>query len=510
MFYLLYPVLCAALPPLALYAKNSREIEFGRAAVLLVLSASFPAVVFLLLTRAVGLSPQAAAATAFAAVICFYTPWYKWKRLKSRYFYQHAVKFALYAAVAWLIWRVDGVLPAVLSAVFAGAAIILAANIRSGGKPASGNCPAEESLFPADVSENDKPDIYHIVFDAYAGPAALKLAGGFDNGEFYRKLKSMGFRMTDNAYSNYNHTSASLSSVANMGYTRDFLTEKDFSDPAFIRDNQHYRFLYVLKSKLVKGLKSLGYRIITTGEPLFGDFCLNNCADIIDSVGCSQKRILKNSLYANFFKTTVLGGVFAAGNANMKAHALYIKEIMDYAGNIPQSESPFYSFVHVWAPHAPYCFNEDGSLNGKFADIGDVASDDAETRNAYVSHLKYLNVLMENTLESLAKKIRARGRKAVVLIHGDHGVFKTESPLSEYNVLLGVYTFGFEDREIFPDTVSLVNVFPYILRHCFGHGPEIKDDRYFYENWHISCYNEREITVEMKKLTKRAADDGNN
>lgn len=362
------------------------------------------------------------------------------------------------------------------------------------------------------AGEADDPDIYHIVLDSYAGPYALKLINNFDNGEFYQKLRKLGFKVTDNAYSNYNHTSASLSSVANMGYTGDFLTEEDFRDPAFVVDNQHYRFLYVLKSKIIKILKSRGYKIITTGEPLFGDFCLSACANFIDTVGCNQRRILKNSLYANFFKTTVLGGIFTAKNTNMVAHADYIKEVMTYVESIPVSDDPFYSFVHVWAPHAPFCFNEDGSINKKFADIGDVAIDDAEARSAYIAHLKYVNTLLEKTLGNLIEKIKARGRRAVLLIHGDHGVvFRTKNFLSNYNVLLGIYTYGFkDDKDIFPSYVSLVNMFPCVLRHCFGINIEIKDNKYFYENEYLSDYNEREITDEMKELIKQAAGHGDN
>lgn len=71
MFYLLYPLILAVLPPLALYVKNRREIKFRSAVVLLVLSVAFPAVVFFLAVVIGGVSMRAAAAFAFAVVLCF-------------------------------------------------------------------------------------------------------------------------------------------------------------------------------------------------------------------------------------------------------------------------------------------------------------------------------------------------------------------------------------------------------------------------------------------------------
>lgn len=512
-FYILYPALLAAIPVLGICAKNAKEIKPIYCAVLLFFSSAVSIALFLLLAYAAGFSHKASACFLAFIIMCFYTPWYKWARLLSRYYYQYIIKFIIYACLSLSIFYIDGKLPAVLSAILALIAGILAANVIIGGgknSHVSGESKHDENIIPVKIKDDDKPDIYHIVFDAYAGIHALKIANNFDNCAFCDNLRKMGFEVTENAYSNYNHTSASLSSMMNMDYTKGFLTENDLTNPMFINDNQHYRFLYVLKSAVIKSLKSAEYKFITTGEPLFSEFFLNQCMDIIDSVGNSYNPILKNSLYANFFKTTFLGGLFAASNNNMKVHTQYIKDTLNYAGNLTENSSPFYSFTHIWAPHAPYCFNEDGSVNKKFADIGDMALDDDDTRNAYAAHLKYLNTLIEETMQKLIGNIKAKGRKAIVLIHGDHGVFATHNKVSEYNVLLGVYKYGFGNENIFPDNVSLINVFPLIFSHCFKTSVNIKKDKYFYENWHAADYNEQDITEEMEAGIKQVKENENN
>ncbi|MEX2209766.1 MAG: hypothetical protein WD846_02675 [Patescibacteria group bacterium] len=62
-----------------------------------------------------------------------------------------------------------------------------------------------------------KPDIYYLVFDRYEGQIGLKESFDFDNSEFLDELRSLGFYVADQSFSNYPTTRPSLASSLNGG-----------------------------------------------------------------------------------------------------------------------------------------------------------------------------------------------------------------------------------------------------------------------------------------------------
>ena len=111
------------------------------------------------------------------------------------------------------------------------------------------------NILPNNILDDDKPDIYHILFDAYTGLYGLKHLDNFDNSDFYNKLNYLEFETVKGVYTNYNHTSAFLASMTNIAYIKGYLSESDFNNKIFIADNQYYRFSFVLNSKVVYALK---------------------------------------------------------------------------------------------------------------------------------------------------------------------------------------------------------------------------------------------------------------
>ncbi|HEY9361854.1 MAG TPA: hypothetical protein VIQ00_01230, partial [Chitinophagaceae bacterium] len=75
----------------------------------------------------------------------------------------------------------------------------------------------------------DKPDIYFIVADEYAGDQELKEIFHFDNSKFLDSLRQLGFKVLKNTTSNYNFTPYSIASTLNMDYLslRDSLMTPD-------------------------------------------------------------------------------------------------------------------------------------------------------------------------------------------------------------------------------------------------------------------------------------------
>lgn len=64
----------------------------------------------------------------------------------------------------------------------------------------------------------NKPDIYFIIADEYAGKKELNDIFHFDNSPFENDLRQRGFHLIHNSRSNYNWTPYSLASILNMNY----------------------------------------------------------------------------------------------------------------------------------------------------------------------------------------------------------------------------------------------------------------------------------------------------
>lgn len=68
------------------------------------------------------------------------------------------------------------------------------------------------------VKNSDKPDVYVIICDEYAGNTELKDIFKFDNTPFLQQLGERGFHIVPASMSNYNFTHYSIASTLNMDY----------------------------------------------------------------------------------------------------------------------------------------------------------------------------------------------------------------------------------------------------------------------------------------------------
>jgi len=83
----------------------------------------------------------------------------------------------------------------------------------------------EFSMVPIQISDiENKPDIYFIILDEYAGSLQLENDFGYDNDEFRIELEKRKFSVVENSFSNYPNTSLSIPSIMNMIYF-DFIPE---------------------------------------------------------------------------------------------------------------------------------------------------------------------------------------------------------------------------------------------------------------------------------------------
>ncbi len=81
----------------------------------------------------------------------------------------------------------------------------------------------------------NKPDIYYIIFDAYASSKQLKDEYGYSNQAIEDFLHNKGFYIAKDSKSNYNYTAFSIGSTLNMNYIKNVDTINKTSDRAYLQ-----------------------------------------------------------------------------------------------------------------------------------------------------------------------------------------------------------------------------------------------------------------------------------
>lgn len=503
MFYFIYPILFSLMPLLFLYERNLGEIRFRDIAPLATIVASFVVLSIIGIAYFFDTDYRIAAPLACGIIILFYTPVWKLKRFLSRYFYQYVINYFVYLLLLLLIMKFSIFFTVVLNIIFIALTILIIVNImaKRAAKAQTNSRQTDDDYcrHNNELSDEDKPDVYNLLFDAYIGIQALKKTTGFDNSEFYEELRKRGFFIPEKVYSNYNHTAASVPSFLNMEYTENYLTKADFESEQFKNDNQRYRLAHMVSGNVPSMFKKYGYQYIITGEPLLDNDILSKNASFIDGYADRAQNLIKNSALLTFFNMTIIGNFFQNKNA-MKNHADYIYRIMNTIPELVKKPSPKFSFFHIWAPHTPYVFNEDGTINEKFSTLNDLTSEDDETKQAYVGNLKFINKIILKTIDSTIEKIKTENKKSIILIHSDHGLFKSSEISSEFNIIFAAYGYNVDINNIFPKKISLVNAYRYLFNKIFGCSYPVLKDKFIYENWFSGDYNEKDVTEKITEM----------
>jgi len=317
-----------------------------------------------------------------------------------------------------------------------------------------------------------KPDVYLIIFDAYARGDMLKQYNQLDNTEFLGALKSRGFLISDQARSNYMYTRLSLSSFLNMRYLDDDI--KDFGpNPPRGSINPMLR-----EFDVARRFKQLGYTYrhiggywhVTRSSPL-ADENVSYLPSFVEEFafvfleGTALHPILKAvPFYGDWFQPGVV-------------HTQQFKGIAKPEGE----KGPVFTFAHVLAPHSPYVFDRNGIKGG----------DTSLTKKwdrplEYAEQVRYLN---KQILKIVDEIIRVSGPDAIILVHGDHGARSqgqlggTPEQNREQMATFAAYRVPEATKAALYPGMSLVNNWRLVLSTAFGAKDlPLLPDRTFYSD----------------------------
>ncbi|HVF37333.1 MAG TPA: sulfatase-like hydrolase/transferase [Sphingomicrobium sp.] len=249
----------------------------------------------------------------------------------------------------------------------------------------------------------DSPDVWHILFDRYAGADTLRDSYGYDNGPFIAELRRRGFNVSDQAFSNYQRTAHSVASTMN-GTLLDPMSapmNRQAHDwvPIYrsLRDNAALRFF-----------ERAGYRTIFAGswwEPTRFSGKADESLRIRAMPQLARLAIDTSSLGV-WTKGVDLPYLNGRGDQCLRA-----KEKFRRLRQLSRAGERKYVFAHFLVPHPPFVLNADGSCRS----IGRARA--SSRRDNYVAQLQFAN----REVLALVDSILAGPRPAVIIIHSDEG-----------------------------------------------------------------------------------------
>ena len=290
-------------------------------------------------------------------------------------------------------------------------------------------------------------NIYYLLCDEYGSFDQHMQEYGYENAELRNCLVQNGFNISENSFNYATGTHIILSNLMSLDYVAD-------GDSTVVElDN------YCKNGALHGILSENGYTSRGVGETEWLGF-----EGTIDSQGGAQ------TADGESFETIALRNTFlsVAIQSNNSEAAQRIVDSLDDLMNMPiNANSAEFVMIYIKAPHHPYYFKSDGSMNmpSKYNNV------DGSNYESYLGEIEWLNGYLEKSIT----RIIENDPECIIVLCSDHGnrFGTTYKSLSE-KILNAIYYKG-EEREDIKD-LSGINTIKYILNHEMGTDLEYTDD----------------------------------
>jgi hypothetical protein len=347
---------------------------------------------------------------------------------------------------------------------------IIVPSLKAGNKlPTESETASVESQQAAD----DAPDIYYIILDGYAGADTLRDVVGFDNSEFEDFLRSQGFYVVPEAYSNYYQTNLSLPSSLNMTHLE---PSRDFIIPLRrAPDNRVSRYL-----------RDRGYSVVDPSKAWSG-----SSLGHFEGSSASLADLFRSEFALTLAKSSMLDALMTRMQWYSESVRRKVLFGLRHFRETPDLDvhGPKFAYIYLLTPHPPYVFGPNGEDTGQvdFGKAFDVRLSSWDNKAGYVGQVQFINnQLMEIIPEILAKY--PDDDSPVMIIQGDHGptfVRSDQTDSEYYKVRFGIinaYLLPRGGNEALYDEITPVNSFRLVFNEYFGESfPLLEDRSYFAE-----------------------------
>lgn len=309
------------------------------------------------------------------------------------------------------------------------------------------------------------PDVYLIILDGYARQDTM-LETGYDNSPFLGTLEEMGFFVAQCSRSNYRATLLSMTAALNMDYLWRAIPN---TGPADTNATPLYDAL--LHSRVRSDFEERGYstvgfesgyqwdewtdadHYVTLPDDLaYGDLPRTSITEF-------EYIFLRNTAVYPFFENSGLAVQRYYRHYNRVLFQL--DELPKVATSIP---GPKFVYAHIMAPHTPFIFLPDGSLNtdSRYYNLENgTPSNSSLWTDGYYKSIEFLNSRMLDILDRIIKDSKV---PPIIILQGDHGYLVREH---RYNNLMAFYFPNGGNQSLY-DTITPVNTFRLVNNLYFG------------------------------------------
>jgi hypothetical protein len=317
------------------------------------------------------------------------------------------------------------------------------------------------------LSNENLPDIYYIIFDEMSGFEAMRQYWKYDGVDsFVDFLHAKGFYVAESSHGGSPSTFRELATRLNI--------QEYPYDPSNNREYWDYEIAAIADNKVTRYLKSLGYTTVVFDEyvpgipstiPFNADIFYSvppegmlSWGSIFDDFGM---LVLNNTMISPF--TSLLGDETA--DPTLLAHRRMIYFTMENASqsSVP---SPRFVYVHLLLPHVPFMLDK----NGNFIDPKYYHNWDR-----YLDYYIFTIHVAENMINNILLSANPT-TPPVIIIQSDHGArnFQLEPDdivlqdfPTEYQTLIvnALDLPGCEDAPLTQD-MNPINTFP-IIFNCY-------------------------------------------
>jgi hypothetical protein len=254
----------------------------------------------------------------------------------------------------------------------------------------------------------DKPDIYLIVTDEYAGEKTLNDVYNVDNSDFIRQLEDLKFHVINNSISNYNITPISMASLLNINYpafkgeTLDAISMRPIYNQ--IDTNVLVPFF------LLHGYEFVNNSVFTvSGRAPFASQSFTPVNTRIIESQTLLHRLMKDLGFHLYSSEKVLQEDRYKVKANNESIIRNIKKQVT-----TKRETPFFIYSHLTMPHSPYYFNSKGEPYPE----KDIQRGGEWLEYHYLEYLQYSNGVLLDLVDYI---LQNSSKPPVIILISDHG-----------------------------------------------------------------------------------------
>jgi len=308
------------------------------------------------------------------------------------------------------------------------------------------------------------PDIYYLIFDAFAGQKILTQYYDTDIMGFINQLEERGFYVAANSKTNYSQTICSLPSTLNMMYLDEISNT--------VTDQGNW---YPLATKLQENLVSNyldknGYELITFSSGFWPteDIRTDKQYSPIINTNEYQEVLLVNTPVIRIYP-----------NILFDIHRNRIRFSISKLADIESEGKPIFVISHIYSPHPPFVYDEDGNHIRpqrpftKFDADGFrlMGGTTAEYQEMYSGQL---NFLLDQILLMVDEILLEAKSPPIIIVQGDHGPGSmiTQHHLEENNIderfsIMNAYYFPDQNYDTLYPGITPVNSYRIILNQYF-------------------------------------------